>query len=465
MRFTLTDTVLLALAVALPLPAQSRHATMYLTTADRSSLMAAQPELKAGKADASLPVITLDPKQRLQEIDGFGFALTGGSAELLMKMDATSRAAILEKIYGHGPDAIASSYLRVSIGASDMNERVFTYDDVGEGEADPTLAHFDLGPDKQDVIPVLKQILAINPQVKILGSPWTAPSWMKTNGLPKGGSLKPELYPVYAQYFVKYLQGMKAEGITIDAITVQNEPENPHNTPSLVMTAPEQAAFIKAALGPALEKSGLKTKIILFDHNVDHPEYAIAVLSDPDAAKYVDGSGFHLYRGTIDAMSKVHDAEPKKNLYFTEQMTVENRKSTDLTPIAVPVTRIIVGATRNWSRNALLWNLAADPEFKPHTSDGGCPMCQGAITIDDSKVTENIGFYTVGQVSKFVPPGSVRIASDETGSLHDVAFRRPDGKLAVVVANSGDEQRFVLHDGKRTIETSLPKQAVATIVW
>ena len=259
---------------------------------------------------------------------------------------------------------------------------------------------------------------------------------------------------------------MRAEGISIASITVQNEPENPHNTPSLVMTAPEQASFIKTALGPALEKAGLKTKIVLFDHNCDHPEYPIAVLSDPEAAKYVDGSGFHLYRGTIDAMSKVHDAFPDKNLYFTEQMTVENSKSPELKPVAEPVARVVIGATRNWSRSVLLWNLAADPQFGPHTGDGGCPVCQGAITIDGSKATPNIAFYTVGQISKFVPPGSVRVPSNEVGPLHDVAFRRPDGKLVVVVTNDGDvEQQFALAAGKRTLAAVLPAHAAGTIVW
>ena len=461
----------LGVCAVVPLKAQSKHATMFLTTADRSSLLAEQPRLKAGKGDAgTAATITVDPKQTMQTIDGFGFAMTGGSAELLMKMDPGARAAILEKLFGHGKDDIATSYLRLSLGASDMNERVFTYDDMPEGETDPTLAHFSLGPDMQDVVPVMKQVMAINPKIKILGSPWTAPSWMKTNGLPKGGSLKPEFYAVYAQYFVKYIEAMRAQGIPIDAVTTQNEPENPKNTPSLVMTAPEQAEFIKTALGPALQKAGLTTKIILFDHNCDHPEYPMAVLGDAEAAKYVDGSGFHLYMGTIDAMTKVHDAFPNKNLYFTEQMTVErqaiHRDAEGIEPIAQPVARVVIGATRNWSRNVLLWNLAADSKFEPHTNSGGCPVCQGAITIDGSKVTENIAFYTVAQVAKFVPPGSVRVGSNEVAEMANVAFRRPDKKIVVVVANEGAEAKsFAVTEGKRTMPVTLAGHAVATIVW
>ena len=439
---------------------------MYLTTADRTSLMTAQPQLEAGKVDAGVVTITVDPKQTMQTIDGFGFAMTGGSAQLLMRMEAPERAAILQRLFGHGKDDIATSYLRLSVGASDMNERVFTYDDMPEGEQDPTLAHFALGPDMNDVVPVMKQVLALNPTIKILGSPWTAPSWMKTNGKVMGGSLKPECYGMYAQYLVRYVQAMKAQGIAIDALTVQNEPESGRNTPSLVMTAAEQTMFIKTALGPALAKAGLRTKIILFDHNCDHPEYPIAVLHDPEAAKYVDGSGFHLYLGTIDGMSKVHEAFPQKNLYFTEQMTVEAPPGAAMKAIAEPVSHVVIGAMRNWSRTVLLWNLAADPQFGPHTDNGGCPVCQGAITIDGSIATPNIAFYVVGHVSRFVPPGSVRVGSNDVSGLANVAFRRPDGKVVLLVANDGAETRKVaLRQGKRTLPVTLPGHAVGTIVW
>lgn len=445
--------------------AQAKHATLYLTTADRASLMAPQ-ELKVGKVDASAAMLTLDPEQTMQKVDGFGFAMTGGSAELLMKMEPAARAAILQKLFGSGKEDIATSYLRLTIGASDMNERVFTYDDMPAGAEDEALAHFDLGPDTQDVIPVMKQVLAINPKLKILASPWTAPSWMKTNGDAKGGSLKPEFYTVYADYLVKYLQAMEDAGIPIDALTVQNEPENANNTPSLVMTAQQQANFIATALGPALEKASLTTKIILFDHNCDHPDYPIQVLSDADAAKYVDGSGFHLYLGKIGAMTEVHDAFPHKNIYFTEQMTVENRPGGELKPIEEPVSRVVIGAMRNWSRNVVLWNLAADPQFGPHTSSGGCPVCQGAITIDGNVATPNIAFYAIAQASKFVPPGSTRIGSGTVAGVTSVAFRRPDEKLAVMVANDGSQaQSFVLKQGEKTMPITLPGHAVGTVVW
>ncbi len=188
---------------------------------------------------------------------------------MLMRMGAAQRAAMLKELFTTGDNGIGVSYLRVSIGSSDMNERVFSYDDLPPGETDVEMAKFDLGPDRADVIPVLKQILAIRPEIKILGSPWSAPAWMKTNDDVKGGELKPEYYGAFAKYFVKYIEAMRAEGIAIDAITVENEPLNPKNTPSMAMSAQEQHTFVAKDLGPAFEKAGIRTKILLYDHNPD----------------------------------------------------------------------------------------------------------------------------------------------------------------------------------------------------
>jgi glucosylceramidase len=441
----------------------------WLTTADRTALLAKQPgPLAFSKAGSDSPnTIQVDDDQRFQTIDGFGFALTGGSAQLIMKMAPASRHALLQELFGHSAKDIDVSYLRVSIGASDMNDHVFTYDDMPAGERDPELKHFSVKPDEADVIPVLQEILKINPSIKLLASPWTAPSWMKTVEAPKGGSLRPEFYQAYAQYLVLYLQAMQHAGIHIDAITTQNEPLNPKNTPSMVMQSEEQAAFIKEALGPALAKNGLATKIILYDHNCDRPDYPIAVLSDAAAARYVDGSGFHLYGGQISAMSQVHEAFPNKNLYFTEQMVIEEQHDGHAQPVSHPVARVIIGAMRNWSRNVLLWNLAADPNFGPHTKEGGCPICQGAITIDGDKVEQNIAYDAIAQISRFVPPGSVRIASTEPESgMPNVAFHTPDGRTVLLVVNTeADPKSLNVAWRKKAFHATLEPGSVATFVW
>jgi glucosylceramidase len=381
-------------------------------------------------------------------------------------MDPAKRASLIQELFGVAGKEIGISYLRVSIGSSDLNDHVFTYDDLPPGQTDPDMAKFSLAEDRADVIPVLKEIFKVNPKIKILGSPWTAPSWMKTNNNPKGGKLKPECYPAYARYFVKYIQGMRAEGIRIDAITVQNEPLNEKNTPSLSMSATEEADFIKNHLGPAFQAARIDTKIVLYDHNCDVPQYAISILADPQAARYVDGSGFHLYGGQIEAMSQVHDAYPRKNLYFTEQMVTGSVESRPTVNVASPVRRLIVGATRNWSRNVLLWNLAADPQNRPHTDNGGCGTCQGAITIDGSNVTRNVAYYAVAHASKFVRPGSVRIGSNNQDALPNVAFKTPGGKKVLIVVNGAQSpQTFNIRYRGSVVATTLKAGSVGTYVW
>jgi glucosylceramidase len=469
----LAPVLLSALALCcVPAHAQTA-ATLWLTTPDRSALLAKQSSsLPFTNSAVTGQIIDVDSAKTYQPIDGFGFALTGGSAMLIHHIDAAKRAALLEELVTTNGSGIGVSYLRVSVGSSDMNENVYSYDDLPQSSSDstvktdPELARFSLAPDQTDVIPVLKEILAINPRIKILASPWSAPAWMKTNGAAKAGSLKPEYFAAYATYLVKYIQGMKAEGIPIDTITIQNEPLNENNTPSMLMLAPDQARFIADDLGPAFQKAGIETKIVLYDHNLDRPDYPLSIFKDPAASKYVDGSGFHLYEGKVDAMTQVHDAFPRKNIYFTEQMVIDEPATTKTLDISRPVSQIIIGATRNWSRNVLLWNLAADPNFGPHTNDGGCPICEGAITIDGSIVTRNIAWYAIAHASKFVPPGSVRIDSNNLDILPNVAFKTPDGKEVLIVSNPGGaSQNFSVRYQGKTFTTSLGAGSVGTYVW
>jgi glucosylceramidase len=464
---SLLGALLIASAPLTVLAASGKGVAVWLTTPDKTSLLSEQPQrLHFAHASVGAKAIVIDDGTKFQTMDGFGHALTGGTAQLMMKMSPASRTALLKELFGNGTGEIATSYIRVSVGASDMNDHVYTYDDMPAGQTDADLKNFSLAPDNADVIPVLKEVLTINPKIKILASPWTAPAWMKDNHDVKGGSLKKDNYTIYATYWVKYLQGMKAEGIPIDALTPQNEPENPKNTPSMVMTSEEEADFIGNYLGPALAKAGVTTKIISFDHNCDHPNYPIDILKDAAANKYTDGSGFHLYRGEITAMTTTHDAFPQKNLYFTEQLVV-SRKNDPTLAIAKPVAQLIIGAPENWSRNVLLWNLAADPQNGPHTNNGGCPVCSGAITLDGDTVVRNLAYYTAAHASKFIPPGSVRIASSgPSDALPHVAFLTPQKLHILIVSNTTDQaSTFSIRFKGKEAAASLPAGAVATYVW
>lgn len=408
------------------------------------------------------PTIVVDTTQTYQTIDGFGFALTGGSAYLINQLASATKSDLLKELFTADSTFINISYLRISIGASDLDASVFSYDDLPSGQTDPNLEHFSINPDKANLIPVLKAIVALNPKIKILGSPWSAPAWMKTNGSAKGGSLKPEFYAAYSNYFVKYIQAMKAEGIPIAAITPQNEPLNPYNNPSMTMSASEQASFIKSYLGPAFKTAAIDTKIIVYDHNCDVPNYPLSILGDAEAAKYVDGSAFHLYAGSISTLSDLHNAYPTKNVYFTEQWVGGPGNFPE--DFKWHVKNLIIGATRNWSKNVLEWNLASDPNYNPHT-DGGCTSCMGGITLGTS-VIRNVSYYIVAHASKFVKPGSVRIDSNLVNPLSNVAFKTPEGKKVLIVLNEGStSQTFNIQFNNAIATATLPAGAAGTYIW
>jgi glucosylceramidase len=419
-----------------------------------------EPEFMTGSnAD---PTIVIDTTDRYQEIDGFGNCLTGGSAILLNHMSVQARTALLQELFSPA-GGVGISCLRISIGASDLSDRVFTYCELPQGQTDPLMESFSIGPEKEDLVPVLKEILAINPSLKIMGSPWTAPLWMKTNNASVGGSLKREWFDAYALYFVKYIEAMAAEGITIDAVTVQNEPLYGGNNPSMVMTAADQALFIRQSLGPAFKAAGIKTHIIIYDHNADRTDYPLSVLADPEAGQYIDGSAFHLYGGSIDALTAVHDAYPSKNLYFTEQWV--GGPGDMAADIKWHVENLIIGATRNWCRMVLEWNLASDPAYDPHT-EGGCDRCLGTVTINGDNVKRNPAWYILAHSARFVRPGSVRVSSTETGNLPNVAFITPEGKKVLIVVNtSGVARNFNVRYRGYTMPLSLNGGAVGTWIW
>lgn len=436
----------------------------YLTRGDGSALLAKQTTAPSKSTDANLPTITLNASKTYQEMDGFGFTLTGGSASHLYNMSAARRNAILTELFDIDDENVGFSYLRLSIGASDLDAEIFSYNDLPAGQTDVDMNNFSLAPDRKYLIPMLKEILSINPNIKIMGSPWSAPVWMKTNGATKGGSLKPMYYAAYAKYFVKYVQEMAKEGIVIDAITVQNEPLHAGNNPSLYMEPEEQIAFVKTALGPAFEAASIKTKIIVYDHNADRTDYPITVLNDQDARKYIDGSAFHLYGGVINNVSAVHTAHPDKNLYFTEQWTgAPGNLPVDLRD---GIRDLTIGAPRNWCKTVLQWNLSSNPTLTPHTSSGGCTSCLGAITIDGDVVTRNPAYYVIGHASKFVRPGSLRIDSNYINDLPNVAYKTKDGKIVVIVLNNTNESKsFNLSNGTESFTSTLAGGAVATYVW
>ncbi|MEY3647963.1 MAG: hypothetical protein RLZ13_848 [Bacteroidota bacterium] len=457
-------TLLFCLLLAFGFSARGQSPSFWLTDPKSGILFQKQAEPSSGSGIPTAQ-INLYPDSTFQTMDGFGFTLSQGSASHLLAMSDSARKSVLQELFGTGEKDIRISYLRLAVAASDLNAFPFSYNDLKDPRAtDPTLRQFSLSYDTLDVLPILKQILEVNPQIKLMASPWSPPTWMKDNRDTRGGSLLPEFEANYAQYLVKYIQEMAKRGFIIDALTIQNEPLHPGNNPSLLMLADQQARFIGQHLGPAFREAGIQTKIVIYDHNADRPDYPISVLSDPIANPFIDGSAFHLYGGQIEALSEVHRAFPEKHLYFTEQWVgAPGNLEGD---IAWHVKNLLIGAPRNWAKTVLEWNLSSNPELTPHTNRGGCDRCLGAITLDGDAVTRNPAYYVIAHASKFVDPGSYRIGSTLPEGLPNVAFLRADGKQVLIVQNeSKATKQFEIRSGKQHFKAVLPAGATGTWLW
>jgi glucosylceramidase len=380
------------------------------------------------------------------------------------------------------------------MGGSDfVAQAAYTYNDLPPGETDYEMRRFSIAHDEAQILPLLRQALALNPELRIIASPWSPPAWMKTNQSLIGGQLidDPRIYRAYARYFVEFLLAYECAGVPVHAVTPQNEPQNrnPSGYPGMFMSAGQQAKFI-AELGPALLAAGLDTKILAYDHNWSmHPddidstppgetpetEYPSMVLADARAAPWVDGVAYHCYFGDPSRQSELHKTFPGADIYFTEcsgsHGPTDPPEQVFSDTLKWHARNLVLGVTRNWSRTVINWNLALDPSGGPHV--GGCETCTGVVTVGPGQtVTRNAEYYTLGHLSRFVRPGAVRVASTSfgttgwNGQIQDVAFRNRDGSTALIVHNQSDDPRsFAVAVGRHSFEYSLPGGALATFVW
>jgi len=423
--------------------------------------------LQFGKTQTSALTLRVDDSTRYQTIDGFGASLTDSSAWLLdRKLTPEQRKETLDQLFDP-KSGIGLSILRQPMGASDFALSEYSYDDVAKGEKDFKLEQFSIEHDRAYIIPLLKQALARNPNLKIIASPWSPPGWMKTSQSMIFGSLLPGAYPALATYFVKFIKAYESEGIPIYAITMQNEPLNiPGNYPGLGMAAVEQAPFLRDHLGPALKAAGLKTKVFVFDHNWDLIEYPISVLSDAKAAAFAAGTATHCYGGVPTAQNELHERFPEKEIWMTECSGGDWQKGN----LLEQQVRLIINSTRNWAQTVVLWNLALDQNHEPFL--GGCTTCRGIVTVNHAasptQVIPTVDYTALGHVSKFVKPGAHRIASNtfDQGSLEDVAFQNSDGSIVLLVLNSsGAALSFNIAWKSEYASYKLPAGGVATFVW
>lgn len=438
---------------------QAQTVQPWLTKGDQSKLLDAQtPVSFQNSSSNAFATLTLDPGQTFQSIEGLGFMLTQGSAQVIRTLSPSEQTTLLNELF-HPSTGLGISMVRISIGASDLSNSTYTYN---ETPGDVNMNNFSLvGPDETDLIPVLQLIRGINPNVKILATPWTAPTWMKTNGGFQGGSLAPAYYGAYANYFVKYLQEMAVRNLPIWGITPQNEPENGFNTPSMVMTANEQVNFINNHLGPSIANAGLSPKIIAFDHNCDNPNYPITVLNN---SSYVVGAAFHLYGGDISALSQVRNAT-NKDVYFTEQYTDVNGNFNG--DFGWHMKNVVIGSLNNYARTVLEWNLATDENYGPFTP-GGCTECLGALTISSNQsINRNVSYYIIGQLAKFTKAGAQRFSvSSSRNEVHATALQNPDGSKVLLVYNDRNRNATLkVVEGTQSFNFTVPKKSAVTFTW
>ncbi len=467
--------------------AGAQKIAVYQTTPDLLEALSQRESLYFDKAIfPGVPMVTVDDAQRFQEIDGFGASLTDAAAWLFAKKLSPDQTNAAFKTLFDRKGGIALNFLRQPVGSSDLAVTFYSFDDLCQqtsnacttpaGQADANLDHFSLAHDQEYILPMLKQALAINPGIHVMLTPWSPPGWMKTTGSMLGSnpatkeasSLRPEFYAAFASYLVKTIQGYQAAGVPVWALSVQNEPlYAPPTYSGMKMEAAEQAKFLGEALGPALAAANLSPKVMVYDHNWDRPDYPETVLKDPKAGALAAGTAWHHYAGTPDAMTRNHEEFPQKSQWVTESSGGAWQKGNVLAEEAGE----LIAVMRNWARSYVLWALATDQNHGPFV--GGCDTCRGLLTVDltdaqHPRVRPELDYYVLGQASKFLLPGAVRVASDEPAgaSIKDVAFRNPNGVVVLYLLNAGTMSQTVgLVFHKKTVATTIPAGSVATFVW
>jgi glucosylceramidase len=466
-------------------------AHVWITTANGADKLSDLGTVDFSTAPSTAPTVVVDPTLTYQTMQGFGGAITDSSASLLYTLPAAQRAQVMASLFspvtGDGLD-----YLRQPIGGSDMvATAAYTYDDLAAGQSDYNMRHFSIARDQAQILPLLREAKALNPRLQVIASPWSPPAWMKSSDSLIGGRLiaTPQVYQAYARYLLKFIEAYRANGVNVDAITVQNEPQNrsPSGYPGTDMPSAQEAAVIED-LGPMIKAAHLRTEIFAYDHNwQEHPNdiastppdevgdinnYAQQVLATP-AARWISGVAFHCYSGDPSAMTAFHNEYPKLQIFMDECSGSQSADpaSTFSDTLKWHSRNLEIGSTRNWSSTVINWNIALNPSGGPHV--GGCGTCTGILTIGPGDtVTPDAEYYALGQLSRFVQPGAVRIASTSfgttgwNGEVMDVAFRNQDGSTVLVAHNENDNaQAFAVQEGDQRFTYTLPGDSLATFVW
>ena len=458
------------------LPGSASTVSVVLSTDSQSQLMAAQPSINftTSTAAAGTNTIVVDATQQYQTMDGFGAAFTDSAAYLLYQVAQPAElTSTMNDLFTWSGKGIGLSFMRIPMGASDIALSVYSFDDVAATKTDYTLASFSIAHDQAYILPIIKQAKTLNPQMKLMASPWSPPGWMKDSDSMPGGNLLLGIpnETAFANYFVKYIQAYQSAGVPIDYISIQNEPLN--NTtayPSMYMADSTQLAVLQGYVLPALSNANLSTKVFVYDHNWDtpsYPEYVLQGLSTQQLTQ-VAGTAWHGYEGTPGAQQTVQNLFPAQGTWQTEHSGgtwITDQFASDFLEITQTL--------RNSAKGYIKWSLALNEKLGPNLTQnvsgmGGCDTCTPLVTVNSTTgaITKDIEFYTLGHYSKYVLPGAVRIYSSNTPSVATVAFENPDGSTALVAYNSTTtSQTFQVQWGTQSFPYTLPALSAATFSW
>lgn len=465
-----------AAPAAVPARAAGAPVRVWLTTTDDGrgthvtrGLQEQDPVSFQDGTGTGAQTITVDEGKTYQTFAGGGASFTDTAAWLMNSSGALSdatRADTMRKLFDPAT-GIGLSFLRNPMGASDLARSSYTYDDLPPGQTDPDLAGFSIGHDLADVVPLTKQAKQLDPDLKVMGTPWTAPGWMKDNDDFSQGWLQAQYYPAYAQYFVKYLQAYEQQGVHVDYVSAQNEPTCCAGYPSMNWNGEGLRYFTTTNLLPALHAANLTTKVLALDWNWDtYAGYAQPSVDDASIREdpLFGGVAWHGYGGDVTEQTTVHEEYPSMDAFDTEHSGgtwVSDQQAEDMANI--------VDYTRNWGRSVVKWSIAVDQNLGPH--NGGCGTCTGLVTVHNGdsvsgQVDYTVEYYDLGHLTKFVRPGATRIDSTDTQAVRNVAWRDPDGSKALIAYNTtGQTQNVRVNGDGRSFTYDLPAHTSATFTW
>lgn len=404
--------------------------------------------------------IQLDPAKKFQPILGFGAALTDAACYTLNRLDPSAREKLFHELFH--PSELGLSVCRTCIGSSDYSVEAYSFD---EGAPDPDLQRFSIDHDRAYILPILRQARKANPDLFLFSSPWSPPGWMKPNNSMLGGNMQRKHMPAYANYFVKFLQGYEAEGVPIQAVTVQNEVDTDQDGRMPACSWPQEyeADFVRWQLGPAFERAGVKTKIWIIDHNYNLWGRAMGELETPDVRKYTNAIAWHGYVGEVEWIDRVHDSYPDVEMYWTEGGP--DYTWPDYKMDWAKWSKTFTGILRHWCRSITAWNLALDEVGKPNI---GPFNCGGVVSVHSQtrEISYSGQYWAFTHYSRFIKRGAHRIDSQSSGSeiLH-AAFENPDGQEVLVLTNPGAAQSCTVQLGGSSATVPLSANSVTTLQW